>query len=129
MLGLLARNELVLRGLLLTGTGFYILYYYFISDTPLWDAILTSLIIGIANLIMIAVIIRGKSTLGMSLEMTKSYQSFPTLHPGQFRTLMKCADWITVEETVKICTQGVRPDYLCLVSNGCVVLRRDDKDA
>jgi len=128
VLGLLARNELVLRGLLLTGTIFYILYYYFISDTPLWDAIWTSSVIGVTNLIMIVVILHEKSTVGMSPEMTTLYQSFPTLNPGQFRKIMRHADWITAAEDSTICTRGVRPDYLYLVSEGGVHLHRDGQD-
>ncbi len=128
VLGLLARNELVLRGLLLTGTMFYILYYYFIADTPLWDAILTSGVIGLANFIMIVVIMHEKSTIGMSPEMTALYQSFPTLNPGQFRKIMRDADWVTAPEDSKICTHGVQPDYLYLVSDGGVKLHRDGQD-
>ena len=52
----LTRNELLLRALLLVGTFCYIVYYYFISDAPLWDAIWASLVIGIANLFMLSLI-------------------------------------------------------------------------
>jgi len=40
VLGFLFRDELWLRGLLFVGTIFYILYYYFAAQSPLWDAIL-----------------------------------------------------------------------------------------
>lgn len=128
VLGLLARNELLLRGLLLTGTCCYILYYYFVSDAPLWDAIWTSSVIGITNLTMMIVILREKSTIGMAPEMLKLYRSFPTLNPGQFRKIMKNADWIIAEADTQLCTQNVRPDYLCLISSGDVILRRDGRD-
>lgn len=128
VLGLLARNELVLRGMLLAGTVFYILYYYYISDAPLWDAILTSGVIGAANLFMIGVILHEKSTFGMSQDMAALYRSFPTLNPGQFRKIMKHADWVTAQEDHQICTQGVRPQYLYLVSDGAVTLRRNGED-
>jgi len=49
VLGFLTRNELYLRVWLLTGTGFYILYYYFVTDVPLWDALWTSAAIGVVN--------------------------------------------------------------------------------
>ena len=127
VLGLLARQELFLRGFILTGTFFYILYYYFISDTPLWDAIWASSMIGTANLIMIGIILREKSTVGMSLEMLTLLQSFPTLNPGQFRQIMKHADRITANEDLKICSKGVRPDHLYFVSAGWVLLFGDGK--
>lgn len=128
VLGLLARNELLLRGLLLIGTSCYILYYYFIGDAPLWDAIFTSAVIGITNFSMMLVILHEKSTIGMAPDMLHLYRSFPTLNPGQFRKIMKHADWITASEDTQLCTQNVRPDYLCLVSSGEMILRRGGRD-
>lgn len=129
VLGLLVRNELVLRGFILTGTAFYIVYYYFISDIPLWDAIWASSVIGIANLFMICVILREKSTIGMAPEMLALYQAFPTLNPGQFRKIMKHADWVTAQKETQICTAGIKPNYLYLVSSGTMRLQRDGKEA
>ncbi|KQI68391.1 hypothetical protein AN189_11400 [Loktanella sp. 3ANDIMAR09] len=128
VLGLLVRNELLLRGLLLIGTMFYILYYFFVSDVPLWDAIFASAMIGLANVIMILVILREKSTLGMSDDMLVLYGTFTTLNPGQFRKIMRHADWITTPEDLSICTRGVRSDYLYLVSKGQVILRDDGRN-
>lgn len=128
VLGLLVRNELLLRSLLLIGTGFYIAYYYYIADTPLWEAIYTSSAIAIANIFMMVVIIREKSTLGMSPEMLKLYESFPTLHPGQFRQVMRKADWVTAKDDTVICQEGKRPDHLYLVSSGQMLLSRRDRE-
>jgi hypothetical protein len=128
VLGLLARNELVLRGCLLTGTTFYILYYYFVSDAPLWDAIWTSSVIGTTNLFMICIILREKSTIGMAPEMLTLFKSFPTLNPGQFRKMMTKADWITAERDTQICEHGVGLDHLYLVSSGAMEIHRDGRD-
>ena len=128
VLGLLVRNELLLRGLLLIGTLFYILYYYFISDAPLWGAIWSSSVIGITNFAMMLLIVWEKSTIGMAPDMLKLYRAFPTLNPGQFRKIMKHADWITADADTQLCTQNVRPDCLCLVSSGEMILRRDGCD-
>lgn len=128
VLGLLARNELLLRGLLLIGTCCYILYYYFVTDEPLWSAIWTSSAIGTTNLVMMLIIVREKSTIGMAPEMLELYRSFPTLNPGQFRKIMKNADWITAESDTQLCTQNAVPDYLYLVTAGEIVLRRDGRD-
>ena len=127
VLALLARRELVLRGLLLIGTGFYLLYYFNIADAPLWDAIWASVGIAAANLFMIGVILRERSTFGMSTEMLGLYASFPTMNPGQFRTVMKMADWISAREETVICTEGEEPDFLFLISKGTMMLKRDGK--
>lgn len=128
VLGLLARNELLLRGLLLIGTGCYVTYYYYVGSNPLWDAIWASSVIGLTNLTMILVILRERSTWGMSPAMRALYRSFPTLNPGQFRKIMKHADWVTAKTDTQICTKGVRPRYLCIVSSGQMILRGDMGD-
>lgn len=123
--GMLTRNELLLRLLVLIGTGFYIIYYYFISDTPLWDAIWASAVIGLANLSILFVIMLERSTVGMSAKMIDLYGAFPTLNPGQFRRIMKSADLVLADEDTYICREGERLDHLFLVASGHVRFQRD----
>jgi len=125
VLGLLTRNELLLRVLLLIGTFFYIIYYYFVSDTPLWDAIWASVVIGVANLWVLGAILLERTTFGMSAKMIALYQSFPTLNPGQFRKIVKSADWITASEDTQISTAGQNLDHLYLIASGDMILRKD----
>lgn len=124
---MLARNQLLLRCFLLAGTVCYIIYYYFISDEPLWDAIYASIVIGVTNLAMIGIIVHERFTLGMSPRMLALYASFPTLNPGEFRKIMKRAEWITAPEDTQICQRGVRPDKLYLISAGHMDLLRDGR--
>ncbi|MDF3461574.1 cyclic nucleotide-binding domain-containing protein [Sulfitobacter sp. M57] len=124
VMGLLTRNELVLRFFILTGTAFYILYYYHIAEQPLWEAIFTSLLIGSANLPVIWRIFRERSTLGMSDEMLSLYQSFPNFNPGQFRTLMRMAEIVKDCPETMLLEEGKVPGKLYLsVSEGFVVMR------
>lgn len=125
VMGLLTRRELLLRGLILLGSVFYILYYYFIADTPLWDAIWASAVIGLANVWMIGVILLERTTLGMSPKMIELYRSFPTLYPGQFRKIIKTADWITAKEDTQISKAGAYLDSLYLVASGNMILLKD----
>ena len=122
ILGLLTRRELLLRGLLLLGTAFYILYYYFIADTPLWEAIFASVLIGIANLMVIWRIIRERSTLGMSEEMQGIFRHFPNFNPGQFRTLMARGRIVRDSEETTLLQEGVETGRLYLtLGEGFVV--------
>lgn len=124
VLGLLTRNELVLRVFILTGTGFYILYYYHIADQPLWEAIFTSILIGSANLPVIWRIFRERSTLGMSGEMLSLYGSFPNFNPGQFRTVMKTATIVKDCDETMLLERDVAPSKLFLsITEGFVVMR------
>ncbi|WP_420862644.1 cyclic nucleotide-binding domain-containing protein [Algirhabdus cladophorae] len=125
VLGLLTRNELMLRLLVLIGTVFYIIYYYFVSDTPLWDAIWASLVIGAANLFVIGIILMERTTYGMSPQMVALYQHFPTLNPGQFRKIMKRASWTTADQPIQISRKGGTLDHLFLIASGNAILRRN----
>lgn len=125
VLGLLTRNELLMRVLILVGTAFYIIYYYFISSAPLWDAILTSMVIGAANIWVICAILIERTTFTMSPKMVALYRSFPTFNPGQFRKIMKTAQWVIAEEDTQITKAGVHLDHLFMVVSGNMVLRRD----
>ena len=56
MAGFLARDELWLRTLMLAASALYLIYYYFVTDVPLWDAIRTNAALAAVNLIMIGVV-------------------------------------------------------------------------
>lgn len=129
VLGFLVRDELRLRLLILTGSGFYILYYYFISDSPLWDAIAASGAIVTANLCMIGVIAFERSTIGMDAATLKLYQSFPTFTPGQFRKMMRRAETIKADVPASLTREGEVPDWLYMIAEGHVVINRDGRDA
>lgn len=129
VLGLLTRRELLLRLLLLSGSGFYILYYYFIADSPLWEAITASVLIGASSLPVIYRIFRERSTFGMSDDMLTLYRSFPTFNPGQFRKMMKRAKIIEATETIPLLEQGVTPTHLYLTITDGFILERDGRNA
>lgn len=114
-----------MRLLILIGTIFYIIYYYFIADVPLWDAILASTVIAVANIWVICAIFIERTTFTMSPKMLDLYRSFPTFNPGQFRKIMKTAHWVTAEDDTQIAHEGVHLEYLYLVASGDMVLRRD----
>lgn len=124
ILGLLTRNELVLRLFLLLGTAFYILYYYYIAATPLWEAIITSILIGSANIPVIYRIFMERSTIGMSDEMLALYKTFPNFNPGQFRKLISSGRIMVSSDSTTLLEQGKEPDQLFLtVSDGFIVTR------
>jgi len=117
-LGFLARDELWLRGFLLTGTSFYLLYYFNIDDEPLWDAIITSGILGLINMGMIILLIFERTTFAMDEQTAKTYTSFDTLSPGQFRKVMKLAITVTADKDTELSTQDAPINHLYLVTDG-----------
>jgi Cyclic nucleotide-binding domain len=127
VLGLLTRNELILRTFLLSGSLLYILYYYNVGDRPLWEAIVASGLIALSNVPVIFRIFKERSTLGMSEEMLTLYRSFPNFNPGQFRKLMRKAQFVTVEQSTTLLQQGEQPTHLYLTTSYGFGLIRDDR--
>ena len=122
MLGFMARDELWLRLLMLTASAFYLVYYFFVTDTPLWDALITNGVLAGINLVMIVIVILERTTLTMSEEHTQLYRSFSMLTPGQFRRLIRSAEAIEATAPRTLTTKGAPLDHLYFVSHGPVVV-------
>lgn len=125
VLGFLFRDELWMRGLLLFGTVFYLLYYFYAPQTPLWDAILTSSIMGIVNIAMICVVVAERTTFTMSQEKAAIYTHFSNLSPGQFRRVMKRGDNCVAKARERLCVGGepLRDLYFLVAGNAEITKR------
>lgn len=110
----------------MSGSSFYILYYYYIGDQPLWEAIVASSLIALSNVPVIVRIFKERSTFGMSEEMLTLYRSFPNFNPGQFRKLMHKAQFVTVDQSTELLHQGIQPTHLYLTTSYGFSLIRDD---
>lgn len=127
LLGLMTRNELRLRFLLLLGTFFYIAYYMTVGPAPLWEAIFASTLLALANVYALSFVLLDRSTLWMGAEQRALLRHFPTLNPGQFRRIMRHASWHVAKEDKTICRQGEVPDGLVLLLEGEGVLQRNNR--
>lgn len=111
----------------MSGSLFYILYYYNVGDRPLWEAIVASSLIALSNVPVIIRIFKERSTLGMSDEMLSLYRSFPNFNPGQFRRLMRKAQFVQVDQSTPLLHQGEQPTHLYLTTSYGFALIRDDR--
>lgn len=93
IIAFLIREELILRLTVIAGTVLYILYYYMFPDPPLWDAIIASVIMILANLIVLGQILLERTTFRLSAQEKRLFDAFETLTPGQFRHLLKHTQW------------------------------------
>jgi len=125
-MGFLVRDELWLRLLILCGTCFYQLYYFFGYDHPETRMMITSGVLGVINFAMIIVLIFERTTFAMSEEMARVYRSFPTLNPGQFRRVMKAGVTKTAPVGEVLVTDGAPLKRLLLVTKGQVVISKSD---
>ena len=124
LLGLLARDELILRLLLLVSSAFYVSYFYFVAGNPLWEGVFTNSILGVVNLTVIGIVLTERTTFGMSPEMLTLYRSFPMLSPGQFRRLMRRARSETLHGETVLVTEGQTADRLFYVASGDVKMTK-----
>ena len=126
LLAYLVRDQILLRGLIILGTVFYIVYY-FTMETPLWSALLWNSSFVVINLIMIGVIYSDRASFVMSERERKLYQVFNTLSPGGFKKLLKIADWFDGSIEEQITTEGEVPARLYFIIDGEALIARDDK--
>ncbi|WP_298469989.1 cyclic nucleotide-binding domain-containing protein [uncultured Erythrobacter sp.] len=87
------RDELKLRLLIVISTFVYIAYYYIVPSPPLWDAIVTSLLMVAINLWVLGQIMLERTTFTLSPDEKQLFDAFDTLTPGQFRRLARIAQW------------------------------------
>ena len=118
--GFLVRDQLYLRLLILLGTFCYMIYYYFVLDVPLWDALIWSAIMGAANLSIIVLIVLERTTFSMSDEELLLYDAFPGLSPGEFRKLLKITDWHAADGQTLLTVEDEAPESLFYVLYGGV---------
>jgi len=124
IIGFLVRDELLLRLLVLGGTGLYILYYFLFPEKPLWDAIVTSVILGVANLWVLFKIMYERTTFALSDEERTLFEAFETLNPGQFRKILRNAVWHTAKGDELLCIENQNADRLYYLISGHAEVRK-----
>lgn len=125
VLGLLFKNQLVLRALILLGTGLYICYYYLAADEPLWNAIYTSVLIGIANIIGFINLLISQSPKFISPGQLDLYSMLGGMEPGNFRKLMKIGNRRFLNQDEQLTVQDTVPDKLFFILSGEVIIDKD----
>ncbi|WP_298843790.1 Crp/Fnr family transcriptional regulator [uncultured Roseobacter sp.] len=125
--GLVITNQIVLRLFVLGGTGIYVLYYAIIADTPLWEAIYVSLMIGLANIAGLSSLLARNSRLAIPRAHADIYETFPQLPPGDFRALLRLAKRYTVPEDTRVTVEDRRGRKLYYVIDGSVLVRKGDQ--
>lgn len=127
--GFVFRSQVTLRLLVLIGTGFYIAYYALHPETPLWDAIFASTVIGTANLygLMRIALDRLPLFMGADAAVLEAFERLApgTMRPGEVRRLMRRVRPEVCEEHEPIIREGRRPTHLYLLIEGGAYLRKN----
>lgn len=125
--GFLVRNQLILRIMLLIGTASYILYYAIAPGGPLWEAILASVLQGLANGVVILMILLDRTTFRLDDEERNMFQRIGTLSPGEFRQLLRRGEWVAGDGATPITEEGKEVRHLYYVLVGDSTVRKGEK--
>ncbi len=118
VLGFLFKNQLMLRFLVFISSFFYIIYYYFYPEVPLWGAILGSSLILLANFIGTASILYDRMPFRINDEHIPIFKSLKGVAPGEFRRLMKFAKRHLSNKETTLTEEYQAPKYLFYLVDG-----------
>jgi hypothetical protein len=127
LIGFTFRNQMWLRSFAIFGNLCFILYYFTVSDVPLWTAIVSALAIIAVNLWMMWKIMQDNRTFRLSAEEMMLYAKLPGITPGQFKQLLAIAEWKNPDAPIVLTQEGQMPDALHYVLEGRVSVNKSGK--
>lgn len=116
--GLAITNQIALRLFLLAGTITYVAYYATVSESPLYEAIYVSLMIGAANLGGLTSLLIRQSRLVIPRAHADIYGSFPDIPPGAFRALVRLSHRYKLKSDKQLTVEGMPGSKLYYVVQG-----------
>jgi CRP-like cAMP-binding protein len=124
LLGFLSRDQFVLRGLVLLGDLFYMLYFYFAPEQPLWGGIFWSAMFALANVAMIWLIFLDEVQFSLKADERKLFDLLGDLTPGQFRKLLKVSHQKVATAPLVITRQNEPSNALYFVIDGKISIEK-----
>jgi CRP-like cAMP-binding protein len=120
------RDELQLRLLIIIATFAYIAYYFLLPTGPLWEPIVTSVLMVGVNFWVLGQILLERTRFRLTEDEKALFDAFETLTPGQFRRILKVATWARAEDPEgTLLTQEDTPsDALFYIFEGIVSVEK-----
>jgi hypothetical protein len=118
----LFRDQIKLRLFAMIGDALLAIYYFAGLDQPLWNPLGWSIVNILVNVFMIALLYRDGRIFQMSDREMSLFRKLDSLTPGQFRTLMKDAEWSDSEAQAILTQEGEKPDKLHFVLEGAITI-------
>jgi len=122
--GFLFRNQIMLRALIIAGDFFFILYYLFAPDVPLWGGIFWSGMFMLANAVMIGLILADSMNFRLDKHEKRLSELLPDLSPGQFRKLLKIGRAETAASHLGITLEGKELEELFFVLDRNITIEK-----
>jgi hypothetical protein len=127
LIGFTFRNPLKLRSFAILGNLTFILYYFLVSDVPLWTAIISAAAIIAVNIYMMWQIIHDRKMFRLSAEEMMLFARLLGLTPGQYKQVLAIAEWHNPQVSMQLTKLGEMPKALYYVLEGRVEVNRDGK--
>lgn len=127
LIGFTFRNPLKLRTFAILGNLIFILYYFLVSDVPLWTAILSSVAIIAVNVYVMWQIMNDRRMFRLSAEELMLFSRLPGLLPGQYKSLLEISEWHNPQVSMPLTKLGEMPSALYYVLEGQVEVNREGK--
>jgi len=121
---LLFQGQTKIRILLLIGSMTYLLYYMFAADEPLWEAVIATLAMSIANIVGLTAYLLGNTVRLIPASQLGLYSMLGGVEPGEFRALMKHGRIRKLAEDEALTTVGKVPERLFYVIEGDIEIEQ-----
>jgi Cyclic nucleotide-binding domain len=127
LIGFTFRDPLKLRSFAIFSSLCFILYFFLVSDVPLWTAIISAAAIIAVNIYMMWQIIHDRKMFRLSAEEMMLFARLPGLTPGQYKQVLAIAEWHNPQVSMQLTKLGEMPKALYYVLEGRVEVNRDGK--
>lgn len=122
IVGFLFRDQIMLRSFAIAGDIAYVVYYFYISEQPLWGAIFWNIPNLIVNLAMIGMILRDRRSTSFDENELKLFRCLKNLSPSDFRKIVRLGKWNRPSAEVPLSTEGQPLHTLHYVVEGDVAI-------
>jgi len=121
---LLFQGPLRIRILLLIGSVVYLFYYTIAAKEPLWEAIIATSAMSIANIYGLAKYYLDKMYRFIPTNQITLFSLFGEILPGEFKSLMKHGQIRKLSEEEILTRVGEVPDYLYFIIDGVIEIEQ-----
>jgi len=121
---LLFQGQTKIRVLLLIGSMTYLLYYAFAADEPLWEAMIATIAMSLANIVGLTTYLLGNTVRLIPASQLGLYSMLGGVEPGEFRALMKHGRVRRLTEDEALTTVGQVPERLFFVIEGDIEIEQ-----
>ena len=123
---LLFRGQIKIRILLLIGSMVYLIYYMIAAKEPLWEAMIATCAMSIANIYGLGSILLRNRVKFIPADQHALYSMFCGVEPGEFRTLMKYGHIRKLQHEEFLTITGKVPDNLFFIIEGEIEIEKDN---